>query len=147
MLLEDIEREGQPLVEELGVDTCHDRAPLVGFVVGHYRNVAVVLATVEHGIVVTGYGDTRDVALDGRREVTAVDAVLQREGSGDLAGDAAHVEEVVVGHRGAGHVTRVYTVFDQGRRRHLSAMPIRPPTDAVDAAMSASLRQLVILSV
>lgn len=38
---------------------------------------------------------------------------------GDLAGDAAHVEEVVVGHRGAGHVTRVYTVFDQGRRRHL----------------------------
>ena len=59
------------------------------------------------------------LSLDGRREVTAVDAVLQREGSGDLAGDAAHVEEVVVGHRGAGHVTRVYTVFDQGRRRHL----------------------------
>ena len=73
------------LVIFYGDDTCHDRAPLVGFVVGHYRNVAVVLATVEHGIVVTGYGDTRDVALDGRREVTAVDAVLQREGSGDLA--------------------------------------------------------------
>ena len=31
---------GVDLVIFYGDDTCHDRAPLVGFVVGHYRNVA-----------------------------------------------------------------------------------------------------------
>ena len=55
-------RDRGDLVVFYGDDAGHDWAPFVGFVVGHCRNVAVVLATVENGIVVSGYGDTRDVA-------------------------------------------------------------------------------------
>ena len=59
--------------------------------VGCDSDVAVVFAVLEDGVVASRYGDTGDVALDSRRQITAVDTVAQRECAVDLAGDAAEI--------------------------------------------------------